>query len=93
MLFHDGKVYGVTSRKLPIPENNLLRTFDTCPIDGEHLVDDAEHSVKRRLDSITPVDGHVAVEDFLKHFRIDVSRGRPSSAQERRPTIARETGQ
>lgn len=70
MMFHDGEMHGIPCRQLPMPQDNLFRTFGDGPIHGQHLIDDAEQGVKRRLDCVAAVDGNVAVQDLLKHFGI-----------------------
>ncbi len=70
MMFHDGEVHRVASRKLTIPEDNLFRTLGNTPINAQHLIDNPEQSVKCWLDRISAVDCNVAVQDLLKHFGI-----------------------
>src|SRR6266849_10059551 len=60
----------IASRQLPISQDNPLRTFDNCLTDSQHLIDDAEQGIKRRLDSIAAVDCDVAVQYLLQHFGV-----------------------
>jgi hypothetical protein len=49
-------------------ENHSFCALDCRSVDGKHLVDHARQGIERWLDSITPIDRHVTVEDLLEHF-------------------------
>ena len=70
MLFHDGKMHGITRRQLLITQDNLFRTFDYGPIHSQNLVHDAEQSVERGLDGVAAVDCDVAVQDLLENLGV-----------------------
>ena len=76
MVFHDGKMDGIPGRKMLISQDNLFCTFYDVPVYTQHLVHDTKQSVKRRLDGVAAVYGHVAVQDLLKNFGIR-EQGRP----------------
>ncbi len=70
MMFHDGKMNGVTGRQPTMSQDNLFRALGNRPIDSKHFIDDTEQGVKSRLDGVAAVDRNVAVQDLLKHFSI-----------------------
>ena len=53
-----------------MPHNNLFRKFRRGPINRQHLIGDAEQSVKGGLDGISPVYGDIPVQDLLQDFGI-----------------------
>lgn len=52
MMFHDGEMHGVTSRQLPMPQDDFLGTSGDGPINRQYLIDDAEEGVKRLPDPL-----------------------------------------
>jgi hypothetical protein len=67
MVFHDGYMHCIVR---PISQDNMFRTLSDGPINGQHLIHDADQSVKRRLDCVAPVDSDVAVQDFLENLGV-----------------------
>jgi hypothetical protein len=47
----------------------LFRTLCDGPINGQHLMHDADQSVEHGLNCVAAVDGDVAVQDFLENLR------------------------
>ena len=70
MLQHYGDMHCVTRREFPIPQDNLLRAFHNCLINGQQLIDGSKQCVENRLDCIAAVNGHVAMQNFLEHLGI-----------------------
>jgi hypothetical protein len=70
MMFHDSEMDGVTSRKLPVPENNLFRALGNSPINCQHLIDNSEEGIECWLDGIATVNCNISMQDLLKHFGI-----------------------
>jgi hypothetical protein len=70
ILFHHSHVNRVTSRQVPVTEDDLLGTFDYQLVNVEYLVNHTQDSVKGRLDGVAPVYGDVSVQDFLQNFGI-----------------------
>lgn len=68
--FHHRGMNGVARRKQRLAENNLLGSLGVLKLDAEGLVDDAQQSVERGLNGVLPLDGEIAVENLLEHFRI-----------------------
>lgn len=56
MLFHHGEMHGVSRGEAPITKDNRLGALDNGTVDRQHLVDDAEQGIKRRLNRIAAVD-------------------------------------
>ena len=63
-------MHGVASRKLAVPDDNLLRALSHASIDGKYLVGDSQQSVKSRLNSIAAINRDVAMQDFLKNLGV-----------------------
>lgn len=53
-----------------VPKNDLFRSNRGVHIHGDHQVNDPEQCVKCGLDRISPIDGHVAVKDFLEYIGV-----------------------
>jgi hypothetical protein len=53
-----------------VAHDNFLRAFRRGPINGQHLIGNAEQSVERRLDGIAAVYGDIAMQDFLQDLGI-----------------------
>ena len=70
MMFHDGEMNGIASRKLPVPKDNLLCTLGSAPINRQHLIDNSKERIKRWLDCVATIDCNVAMQDLLQHFGI-----------------------
>ncbi len=70
MVFHDGEMHCITRRDLPITQDDLFRTLCDGPINGQHLVDDAEQRVKSWLDCVAAVDSNIAVQDLLENLGV-----------------------
>ena len=70
LAFHDCDVKGIAGRQPAIPEDDRLGAIDSAEIDREHVVDNTEEGIERRLDGIATVDRHVAMQKFLEHFRV-----------------------
>src|SRR5437660_8880630 len=70
VLLHHCQVYGVAGGKAPMTENNLLGALNDGTIDSQHLIDDAQQGIKRRLNGVATVKGDVAVQNLLQHFGI-----------------------
>ena len=60
----------VTSRQLPIPQNNLLRALHHRAVNCQHLIYHTEQSIESWLNCVAAVDRDVSVEDFLQDLRI-----------------------
>ena len=70
LAFHDCDVKGIAGRQPAIPEDDRLGAIDSAEIDREHLVDNTEEGIERRLDGIAAVNRHVPMQNFLEHFRV-----------------------
>ena len=70
MLLHDRQVHCVARRHLPVTHDNSFCAFHRGPIEGQHLIGDAEQSVERWLDRVAAVYGNIAVQDLPQHFGI-----------------------
>ncbi len=70
MLLHDRQMHGITSGYVRVPHDNFFRAFRRGPINRQHLIGDAEQSVKGGLDGIAAVDGDVPVQDLLQDLGI-----------------------
>jgi hypothetical protein len=69
VVFHDGDVERVPSGKRGPILRDLSGAQHIGFFDCEDVVDDIQKRLKCALDGISLVDGDVAVEDFLEHFR------------------------
>jgi len=70
MLFHDGEMESITRRQPSMSQDNLLGTLGGGPRDVKHLIDDAQQSVKRRLDGVPAVDGDIPMQDLLQDLGV-----------------------
>jgi hypothetical protein len=53
-----------------VPKDNLFSSLSGGSSDVKHVIDDAEQSVERRLDSVPAIDRHVAMKDFLQNLGV-----------------------
>jgi len=53
-----------------IRQDDLLRSFCRASIYRQDLIHDPENSIERNLNVLTPIDGRIAVEDFLQYFGV-----------------------
>ncbi len=51
-------------------KDNFLSTLGGGPCDVQHLIDDAEESVKRGLNRISAVDGNIPMQDLLQDLGV-----------------------
>jgi hypothetical protein len=51
-------------------EDNLFRTLHHHLIDWQDLIHNMHQSVEGWLNRVTPLDGNLAMQDFLKHFGV-----------------------
>ena len=70
VVLHNGKMYGIARRQLPIPQYNLFRKLCDRPINSQDLIHDAEQSVEHGLDCVATVDSDVAVQDLLENLGV-----------------------
>jgi hypothetical protein len=70
ILFHNGEMYSVTSRQLPISKNNLFCTFHCDTVHTQHFIDDSKQGIESRLDCVAAIYRHIAVQDLLQRFGI-----------------------
>jgi hypothetical protein len=70
MLFHDGEMNSITRRQPSMSQDNFLGPLGGGPRNVEDLIDDAEKSVERRLDSVPAVDGNVPMQDLLQDLGV-----------------------
>ena len=63
-------MHRVTSRQLSIPQNNLLRPLHHRAIYRQHVIDNTEQSVERRLDCASAIDRDISVQDLLQDLGI-----------------------
>ena len=70
MKLHDGRVQGVTRRQTVAFEDDLLGPSCRPFIDGEYLIDNAQHSVVRRLDRFAAIDSSVAMKNLLQDLGV-----------------------
>ena len=70
LAFHDCDVKGIAGGQPAMPEDDRLGAIDSAEIDREHLVDNTEEGIERRLDGIAAVDRHVPMQKLLEHFRV-----------------------
>jgi hypothetical protein len=57
MLAHNGQMHSITGGQLPMSQNDLFRPLRRNPVDGQHLINNPEQSIKGRLNS----DGGIAM--------------------------------
>lgn len=50
--------------------HHLLGANDSGLVDCKHFIGNAMQGVERRLDSVTPIYGHITVQDFLQNLGI-----------------------
>ena len=67
---HHREMQRIACGQLAVREQDCLAALDRREIDRKHLVDDAEDRLERRLYRVAPVDGRVAMQDFLQHLGI-----------------------
>jgi hypothetical protein len=70
VLFHDGKMDGVTRRQPSISQDDLFGTLGGGLRNVKHLIDNLEQSVECRLDGVPAVDGDVPMQDLLQDLSI-----------------------
>ncbi len=70
MLLHDREMDAITCGEMPVSQNDLFRPFYTGMVDRQHLIHNREQRVESRLDCVAAIDGHVPVQDLLKHFGV-----------------------
>jgi hypothetical protein len=57
MLARNGQMHSIAGGELPMSQNNLFRPLRRNPVDGQHLINNPEQSIKGRLNS----DGGIAM--------------------------------
>ena len=70
MLLHNGEVDAITCREMPISQNDLFRPLYNGMVDRQHLIHERQQRIESRLDGVAAIDGHVPVQDLLKHFGV-----------------------
>jgi hypothetical protein len=70
MVLHNSKMHGVSCGYLPVAYDNFPRTLCNSQINRKSLLGDAEQSVKRGLDGITPINRCVTVQNLLQGLGI-----------------------
>ncbi len=70
LLLHDGEMESIARRHMGAPEDNFLGALHCRYVHGEHLIDNSEQGIKRRLNGIPAIDSGVSVQDFLENFGI-----------------------
>ncbi len=70
MDLHDGEVYRISRRQRFLTQHDLLGSFDCSLIHCKYFIDNSQQSIKRRLNSIRPLDRSITVKNFLQHFRV-----------------------
>ncbi len=65
IVFGNGGMYRVASRKPSILEHDLLSALDSRMIDGENLIDDRKQRIEGWLDGIAAINRNKSVENFL----------------------------
>ena len=66
---HDGKMHGVASGETRGAKDDSPSALHLGHVNREHLVDEAEQSIKRRLDRIAPLIGDVGYGLSADQFR------------------------
>ena len=62
---HHRQVNGISRGQIRVADDDLACLLNDLEIDRQNLVDDLEYDLETRVDGISPVDGDIAVEDFL----------------------------
>ncbi len=63
-------MHGITSLQSWMSQDNVLGPFCHGPVNGENLLDNSQQGIESRLDSVTPLNGRVSVQDLLQDFGI-----------------------
>ncbi len=67
---HDGEVYRVSRREAFLPQYDYLGSLDCRLIHRKYFIDDSQQGIECRLNRIRALNRHIAVKDFLQHFRV-----------------------
>lgn len=70
VLFHDGQMQGLPRRQVLAAKNNFLGALRSNEIHVQHLIDNSEQGVKRRLDRVPAVNGDIAVKNLLQYVGV-----------------------
>ena len=70
MVLHHGEVNCITRGQPRVPQYNFFSTLHRNPVNGQYLIDDAQQSIERTLDSVAPLNRDVAVQDLLQDLCI-----------------------
>src|SRR5260370_8139676 len=70
LVFRHGDVDGVPGGKRKSILHDLSGALHVALFHREHVVNDIQEYLKRRPDGISPVDGRIAIKDFLQPLRI-----------------------
>lgn len=66
MPLHDRQMKRIASRQSSLSEHDVLRSFEVLELDREDLIDDSQERIESRLNCVSPIDGDVSMENFLK---------------------------
>ncbi len=66
MLLHDREMNRVAGRQTPATQDDDFGSINRTTVDGEHLVDQTQESIEGRLDGVTAIDCHIAMQDLLQ---------------------------
>jgi len=69
-MFHDRKMNGVARGKLLVANYDFLRALGDDSIYGQHLIDNSKQRTEGRLNRLSPVNGHEAMQYLLEHFGV-----------------------
>lgn len=70
MLLHNGQVQSVPRGQAGMAHDNFFCPFRRGLINGKHLICNTEQGIERRLDRISAVNRHIAMQDFLKNLGV-----------------------
>jgi hypothetical protein len=70
VLLHHGQVYGIARGESRVTKDNFLGSLEDCVVDGQYLIDHAEQGIEGWLNGVVAVDGYIAMQYFLEHFRV-----------------------
>src|SRR5215831_14153757 len=68
--FHDGNMNGVAGRELDGILSDLGRAQNVALFNRVNVIDDIQHCPKRRLDSVTFLNGRISTKNFLQHLGV-----------------------
>lgn len=70
MLLHDRQMQGVSGGEPRIAKDDFLGALRGRTFDGINHIGYSEKRVEGRLNGVPAIYGNVAVQNFLKHFRV-----------------------